>query len=355
MATIDKFNINGTNYDLRDNSKVLLDQGIEHVGNALVVGEDGLITTGEAGIPDAVKVSLLELVRHVAYTDDQGQTYYDALYAALYADRYPKIVATYAPGGHIVYQGDTLESLESYLTVRYYNNAQSSGTVVTNYTLSGTLTEGTQTIYVSYNGCVTSFSVEVLNPFLYRMETPKAFNGSAGVDTGLQLLSENRSYTIAFDLVDNRNYTVDSTNSILFRCHDNNGRIYTAMYDGGQPSSGNRKVRHVFAAQPDPRASIINDVVLPISDLVGRRVKGVLAWDSQASQFMCKIASNGTIITPTAYTNSWTYVQVNGTMTVGGMQEDGAWKSCFYGTMNDFKVFDYAMTEAEAVAYLEEV
>ena len=127
------------------------------------------------------------------------------------------------------------------------------------------------------------------------------------------------------------------------------------MYDGGQPSTGNRKVRHVFASQPTPGASFIHDVVLPISGLVGRRVKGVLAWDSQTSQFMCKIASNGTIITPTTNTNSWTYVQVNGTMTVGGMQENGAWTRCLYGTMNDFKVFDYAMTEAEAIAYLEEV
>ena len=64
--------------------KVAIAQGAAQAGLALIVGEDGNVTTGEAGISEDVKVALLDLVRHVAYTDDKGQDYYDALYAALY-------------------------------------------------------------------------------------------------------------------------------------------------------------------------------------------------------------------------------------------------------------------------------
>ena len=66
--------------------KVEISQGAAQAGKALVVGEDGNVTTGEAGIPEAVKEALLELLEHVAYIDDHGQSYYDALYMALYGE-----------------------------------------------------------------------------------------------------------------------------------------------------------------------------------------------------------------------------------------------------------------------------
>lgn len=89
MAILDSFRVNGTDYDLRDNSKIPTQQGSANAGKALVVGRDGVVTTGDAGIPDAVKVTLLDLLRHVAYIDDQGQAYYNALYTALYNEPAP--------------------------------------------------------------------------------------------------------------------------------------------------------------------------------------------------------------------------------------------------------------------------
>ena len=116
MAYFDKIRVNGTDRDIRDANavhtdaaetltdaqkatargnigsasaadlagKVDADQGTANAGKALVVGTDGIVATGEAGVPDAVKTALLDIAQHVAYIDDQGQSYYDALYAALY-------------------------------------------------------------------------------------------------------------------------------------------------------------------------------------------------------------------------------------------------------------------------------
>lgn len=86
MATIDKFNINGINYDLCDNSKVAIQQGSGNAGKALVVGSDGIVTTGNAGISAEISSALLELLKHVAYAEATGRQYYDALYEALTGD-----------------------------------------------------------------------------------------------------------------------------------------------------------------------------------------------------------------------------------------------------------------------------
>lgn len=64
-------------------SKVAIQQGSGNAGKALVVGEDGAVTLGEAGVPAAVKVALLALVQKLVYVDGDGQQYYDALYEAL--------------------------------------------------------------------------------------------------------------------------------------------------------------------------------------------------------------------------------------------------------------------------------
>lgn len=67
-----------------------VNQGVAQAGKALVVDDNGNVAVGEAGIPDNVKSALLNLVRHVAYIDDDGQTYYDVLYSALYSTTPPE-------------------------------------------------------------------------------------------------------------------------------------------------------------------------------------------------------------------------------------------------------------------------
>lgn len=111
---------------------------------------------------DEVKTALLQIVEKVAYIDNQGQTYYDALYDALYPPvGLDSISAVFDAGGATIYNTDTLDDLKQYLTVTaYYSSGDSE--VVDSYTLSGSMDAGTQTITVSYGGKTTTFSVTVV-------------------------------------------------------------------------------------------------------------------------------------------------------------------------------------------------
>lgn len=71
------------------------------------------------------------------------------------------ISAVYTQGG-TVYDTDTLDSLKTDLVVTaHYDNSTTATVASTDYTLSGTLAEGTSTITVSYGGKTTTFNVTV--------------------------------------------------------------------------------------------------------------------------------------------------------------------------------------------------
>ena len=130
-----------------------------------VVGADGksyrVPKTGfVGGLTEDIKTALLDCFAHVAWTDDQGQTYYDALESALYPPAtLSYITAVYTQSG-TVYDTDSLDSLKTDLVVTAHYD-DSSTAVVTTYTLSGSLTAGTSTITVSYSGKTTTFNVTV--------------------------------------------------------------------------------------------------------------------------------------------------------------------------------------------------
>lgn len=115
------------------------------------------------GLTEEIKQALLDCFEHVAWTDEHGQDYVDALEAALYPPAPPatlvSISAVYTQSG-TVYNTDTLDSLKSDLVVSALYDDQTTATV-TAYTLSGTLTVGTSTITVTYNGKTTTFTVTV--------------------------------------------------------------------------------------------------------------------------------------------------------------------------------------------------
>lgn len=70
------------------------------------------------------------------------------------------ISAAFSQGTATVYDTDSLDTLRQYLVVTA-NYSDGSSATVTDYTLSGTLTEGTSTITVNCGNKVTTFNVEV--------------------------------------------------------------------------------------------------------------------------------------------------------------------------------------------------
>lgn len=113
-----------------------------------------------SGLTEGIKQALLQCFQKVAWVDAQGQTYYDALYDALYPPaNLISITCVYTQGG-TVYDTDTLDSLKSDLVVTAHYDDSSTQTITT-YTLSGSLTVGTSTITVTYLGKTTTFDVTV--------------------------------------------------------------------------------------------------------------------------------------------------------------------------------------------------
>ncbi len=112
------------------------------------------------GLTEDIKAALLQIASKVVYIDDDGQTYYDTLYNALYppADLV-SISALYTQSG-VVYDTATLDDLKPDLVVTGHYSDSSTRTITT-YTLSGTLTVGINTITVAYGGKTTTFTVTV--------------------------------------------------------------------------------------------------------------------------------------------------------------------------------------------------
>lgn len=124
-------------------------------------GQSFNVMNGMDGISEDVKVALLNCFEHVAWIDADGQDYYDALEAALYPPKtLVSISAVFTQGSAVIYDTDSLNTLKQYLVVTAHFDDLSSQTI-TGYSLSGTLTVGTSTITVSYDGKTTTFNVTV--------------------------------------------------------------------------------------------------------------------------------------------------------------------------------------------------
>lgn len=118
------------------------------------------LPSGGSGLSEDVKAAILNCFENVAWIGNDGQDYYDALETALYPPaNLSYITAVYTQSG-TVYNTDSLDSLKPDLVVTaHYDN--STYEIVTSYTLSGTLTEGTSIITVTYGGKTTTFNVTV--------------------------------------------------------------------------------------------------------------------------------------------------------------------------------------------------
>lgn len=138
MSNISKIKVGDTTYDI----------------------EDTVARASGGSLSADVKQALLTIFQKVAYIDDDGQTYYDALEDALYPPaNLVSISAVYTQSGE-VYATTPLDDLKADLVVTAHYSDGTSG-VVTAYILTGTLVEGTSQITVTYGGKTTAFNVTV--------------------------------------------------------------------------------------------------------------------------------------------------------------------------------------------------
>lgn len=131
---------------------------------ALEAAVAAAIEEGGIGFTDEFKQALLACFAHVWWADEHGQDYYDALEAALYPAVHLVSIAADYQQDHPIYDTDSLDAIKvsDDLTVTAnYSDGSSEVLDDDDYELSGTLTEGTSTITVSYGGKTTTISVVV--------------------------------------------------------------------------------------------------------------------------------------------------------------------------------------------------
>lgn len=128
--------------------------------NELKERVDEIIDSG-TGLSTDAKMALLNCFEHVAWIDENGQTYYDTLHDALFPSAV-SISATFTPGSHVFYDTDSLDALRPYLVVRA-TMPDSTVEIVTDYVLTGSMAAGTNTITVRYQGLTDTFEVTTIS------------------------------------------------------------------------------------------------------------------------------------------------------------------------------------------------
>ena len=142
-----------------DGETVITAENLNEIQDAIIALEESPVQ----GLTEDLKQAMLQIARKVAYIDDQGQTYYDDLYDALYPPKtVVSITAVFEQGTTVIYDNAALDSLKQYLqvTARYDDNTTA---ILSDsaYSLSGLLEAPSSTVTVLYNGVSTTFSVVV--------------------------------------------------------------------------------------------------------------------------------------------------------------------------------------------------
>lgn len=126
------------------------------------------------------------------------------------------ISAVYTQSG-TVYTTDSLDSLKSDLVVTaIYTDSSTSIISSDDYTLSGTLIDGSNTITVSYSGKTTTFTV-VATSLLYGLYNQSVSSGDGSIDTGVTSLAQGLSTTILMDITTTANPTSSNSNASTYK------------------------------------------------------------------------------------------------------------------------------------------
>lgn len=210
------------------------------------------------GLTEEVKQALLNCFQKVAYIDDDGRVYHQALYDALYGTQkvLTSIAASYTQSGEVL-TTDSLDSLRKDIVVTAYYDDSTFDTV-SDYSLSGNLTAGTSTVTVYYNGMTDTISVAVTAV----AGTYTISNHLAGCTTSnsATTIAEGGSYTAM--ITANSGYTlIGATASVTM-----GGNTVTGAYSNGTISITN----------------VTGDIVITVT-AVARTVSSISAVFSQGS------------------------------------------------------------------------
>ena len=146
------------------------------------------------------------------------------------------ISAVYTQSG-TVYATTSLNDLKTDLVVTaLYDDTTSATVASTDYTLSGTLTEGTSTVTVSYGGKTTTFSVTVSPPApLYTL-----YQGSGTASAGNTFTISDGNHLSADTADNSRNVWANTS-----RVSNNGGQFTSTMFSVNEGDTWEIKVKNI--------------------------------------------------------------------------------------------------------------
>lgn len=210
-----------------------------------------------AGLSEDAKVALLACFQHVAWIDEHGQDYYNALESALYPETgLVRIEATFTQGSAVVTEGDDVNTLKAYLVVTGYYNDGTSKTE-TYYSLSGTLTAGTSIITVSKEGKTTTFNVTVTALPAIKLFVGKGTSGASLIDNDKRILSEPIAFsntppiTIQLDGIDGYRYAIKNMLTATTVDTDSTLQYFPSEYDYGTEKDASGSMFHGWMKTDD--------------------------------------------------------------------------------------------------------
>lgn len=302
---------------------------------------EALATIEDRTLTDEIKTALLSCFSRVAWATPDGQDWYDALSAALNPPaNLSSITAVYTQTG-TVYRTDALSVLRSGLVVTA-NYSDSTSAVVFGYALSGTLTEGTSTITVTYGGKTTTFNVTVTDADnIYTLAAPVTFTGvsSEMVDTGVVAMPSDRDTTFlieatpAADIAANRfmfyTGTVSSPyRSIGIKAYVNSGYYGTAL--------------RVETTDSAKGYSLTNASY-------GSKVRIVLRYTAGASGFEVFYKPDGGVITNGVTTDA-AVVSPSTNLRLGDFSSTSGY--AYKGEISEFRLYKRKFSDDEVAAWL---
>lgn len=267
------------------------------------------------------------------------------------------ITATFTQGSAIIYENSSLNDLKQYLVVTA-TYSDSTAQTVTDYTLSGTLTAGTSTITVSYGGKTDTFNVTVSEASAeptYALADATTFNGTSDfIDTGVQLFTSTKSnFTIAYDAVCKPQAGSLTSQRVIFHCmHE--ASPYSGFVVQYDYSGTNRSIRRIDVNVNSTKSNLIR-IGGELDATTDVREKMVVVVDFQNGIATAYANIAGTDYTQSTLISGFDSVDIAETALIGSYQTTTGDKGRFFtGTIYDFKIYDYALTDTEAQAYLQE-
>lgn len=252
---------------------------------------------------------------------------------------------------------DSLDVLKADLVVTaHYSNSTEQVIDALNYELSGTLSGGTSTITVTYEGKTATFNVLVEETgLLYRLPSVTELNGVDDyVDTNIQLMKTKQSFTIVSDFYEDNGVLPSDKMATIFHCmlEDNvnykypgischfvlhgSNKFFQSSYNGNT-SSSIKSIYHEF-----PNVSL-------------GHARYTCSVDANNNSMIVCVYVNGELAVNERISGI-SFASVNETLLIGAYRTSDDVKGRFFkGTINEFKVYDHALSQDECVAYVTEV